>query len=196
MTRVRALLLLSTIVTGSLVLPASSAIAELKLVEYATGLSRPTGMVQDPVDPTVQYVLEKFGRIVTLKNGAIQTEPLLDLSTVVWQDALGERGLLGLAFAPDYATSGRAYVFFSSLQGVGDSVLARFTRSATNPKVLDPATRFDLMWAPGERFIRAPAEMHKGGKLLFGPDGYLYVGIPSIADRMCRRCSARSFAST
>ncbi len=75
----------------------SSAAGQLRLVEYAAGFSRPLGMVQDPLDPSVQYVLEKFGTIWTLKNGVRQAEPFIDLSEVVMEDSNGERGLLGLA---------------------------------------------------------------------------------------------------
>jgi len=86
----------------------------------------------------------------------------------------GERGLLGLAFQPDYATSGRFYVYFTDPNG--DLVVARFKRSAANPLVADPASRFDLRWSTGERVIRHPVNgNHNGGNLAFGPDGMLYL---------------------
>jgi glucose/arabinose dehydrogenase len=89
--------------------------------------------------------------------------------------APGERGLLGLAFAPDYGASGRFYVNFTNPQG--HTVIARFRRSAANPLVADPATRFDLQWPGGQRFIVQPASNHNGGTIAFGPDGRLYVGM-------------------
>ena len=160
----------------ALLLPVSAA-GQLRLVEYATGFDRPLGMVQDPLDPSVQYVLEKFGTIWTLKNGVRQAEPFIDLASVVMEDGNGERGLLALAFPPDAAWTGRAFIFFSSKNGRGDSVVARFTRMPGDPLRLEPASRFDLEFAPGQRFIEQPDDIHKAGKMVFGHDGYLYIGI-------------------
>jgi glucose/arabinose dehydrogenase len=154
-----------------------SAAGQLRLVEYATGFSRPLGIVQDPLDPTVQYVLEKFGTIWTLKNGVRQAEPFIDLTSVVMEEGNGERGLLGLAFPPDAAWTGRAFIFFSSKNGKGDSIVARFTRMRDDPRRLDPASRFDLEFAPGQRYIAQPDDIHKAGKMVFGADGYLYIGV-------------------
>ena len=86
----------------------------------------------------------------------------------------GERGLLGLAFAPDYASSGRFYVNFTDTSG--NTVVARFTRSS-NPTVANPSSRFDLRLEPTRRFIVQPFSNHNGGHLAFGPDGYLYIGL-------------------
>jgi len=85
----------------------------------------------------------------------------------------GEQGLLGLALAPDYASSGRFFVNFTS--PAGDIVIARFRRSA-NPLVADPSSRFELKFG-GVPFISHPVNgNHNGGNLAFGPDGYLYIG--------------------
>jgi glucose/arabinose dehydrogenase len=153
------------------------AAGQLRLIEHAGGFNRPLGMVQDPLDPSVQYVLEKFGTIWTLKNGVRQPEPFIDLTSVVMEEANGERGLLGLAFPPDAASTGRAFIYFSSRNGRGDSILARFTRMRDDPLRLDPASRFDLEFAPGKRYIEQPDDIHKAGKLVFGADGYLYIGV-------------------
>ena len=77
-----------------------------------------------------------------------------------------EQGLLGLAFAPDYATSGRFFVNFTNL--AGDTVIARFRRSG-NPVVADAGSRFDLRWggAAGPAFIAQPFANHNGGNLAF-----------------------------
>ena len=58
----------------------------------------------------------------------------------------------------------------------GNTVVSRFYRSAGDPLVADPATRFDLQWSTGDRFISHPEQYHYGGNLVFGADGYLYVG--------------------
>ena len=87
----------------------------------------------------------------------------------------GERGLLGLAFSPDYAVSRRFFINFTDTNG--NTVVARFKRSIGNPRVADPATRFDLRWGGGERFIAQPFANHNGGHLAFGPDFMLYVAL-------------------
>ena len=147
----------------------------LRIEVVASGLNRPVGFVQDPSDPTTQYILQHDGRIRVLKNGSVQPTDFLNLSGAIIQS--GERGLLGLAFPPDYASSGRFYVSFSAAdggQGAGHTVVARFHRSS-DPLVAEPSSRFDLRWSAGERFIRQPYDLHKAGHLAFGPDGYLYV---------------------
>jgi glucose/arabinose dehydrogenase len=141
---------------------------------YASGFTLPVGFVQDPTDRDVQYVVEQGGRIRVVRNGVVLPTDFLDLSATV--STGGERGLLGLAFAPDYATSGRFFVNFTDL--AGNTVVARFVRSA-NPVVADPTSRFDLHWggASGPAFIAQPFANHNGGNLAFGPDGFLYIGL-------------------
>ena len=121
---------------------------------------------------------------------------------IVMEDGNGERGLLGLAFPPDAAWTGRAFIFFSSRNGRGDSMVARFTRMPGDPLRLDPASRFDLEFAPGQRYIAQPDDIHKAGKMVFGHDGYLYIGVGDggpiwdpyntqpVAERAARKDSA------
>jgi|GEM_PF-5653230 len=139
----------------------------------ASGFTNPVGFVQDPTNPAVQYVVEQGGRIRVLVDGQVQPTSFLDLTGQV--SSTGERGLLGLAFAPDYASSGRLFVNFTNLDG--HTVVARFTRSPSNPLLADPASRFDLAWPGGQRFIVQPFPNHNGGQIAFGPDGFLYVGM-------------------
>ncbi len=138
-----------------------------------SGLTQPVAFVQDPSDASVFVVVQQDGRIRAVRNGAIQSADFLDLRAVVLNS--GEQGLLGLAFAPDYATSGRVFVNFSNLQG--HTVIARFTRMVGDPLRADPATRFDLLFPGGQRFISQPFSNHNGGNLMFGPDGFLYIGM-------------------
>jgi len=166
-------------VTTSLVvlMPAiANAQSALSLRVVASGLQRPVGFVQNPSDPTMQFIVEHHGLIRILKDGVVQPNPFLDLSGAIFNS--GERGLLGLAFPPDYGVTGRFYVSFSAADngdGAGHTVVARFHRSSDTPLVADPDSRFDLQWSAGERFIRQPFELHKAGHMVFGPDGYLYI---------------------
>jgi glucose/arabinose dehydrogenase len=148
-----------------------AALAQLRSTVYVTGLSLPLEFVQHPADPAMQYVVEQAGRIRVVSNGVLQAASFLDLSTQIISG--GERGLLGLALPPDFATSRRFYVNFTDTNG--NTVVARF--SAPSNTQADPASRFDLLWSTGQRHIVQPFANHKGGHLAFGPDGYLYIGM-------------------
>jgi glucose/arabinose dehydrogenase len=163
--------ILGVVCAAAVLLPCSAA-AQLRAVTYVSGLSSPLAFVQDPGDATIQYVLQQGGRIRLIRNGVLQTTPFLDLTSSIASG--GERGLLGMALPADYATSGRFFVYFNN--PAGDTVVARFRRSASNPLVADASSRFDLMWSTGERVMRQPFSNHNGGSIVFGPDGYLYIG--------------------
>jgi len=175
---------------GAAAIPASAQLPAIRSVTYVSGLSSPVGMVQDPSNPAIQYVVQQGGQIRVIRNGALEATNFLNIASAI--SAGGERGLLGLAFPSDYARSGRFYVNFTRA-GDGNTVIARFRRSAGNPLVADPATRFDFLWpampdiatdngctafaASPQRAICQPFSNHNGGKLAFGPDGYLYIGM-------------------
>ena len=146
----------------------------LRAVPYASGFSLPVALVQDPLDRTVQFVVEQRGLVRGVRGGAVLSPDFLDLTGLLSTGP--EQGLLGLAFAPDYAVSGRLFVNFTDT--AGNTVVARFRRSA-NPLVVDPGSRFDLGWggAGGPAYIVQPYANHNGGNLVFGPDGFLYVGL-------------------
>lgn len=81
----------------------------------------------------------------------------------------GERGLLGLAFHPDFKQNGYFYVNYV---GAGDSThISRFTLNSSDRNLADPASEYKLIT------IKQPYENHDGGNLCFGPDGYLYIGM-------------------
>ncbi|HXD98578.1 MAG TPA: CARDB domain-containing protein, partial [Candidatus Acidoferrum sp.] len=152
------------------VMPAEAA---LRLRSHVSGFASPVAIVQDPTDPTVQFVVEQVGRIRVVKNGAVLATDFLDLRGSVLFG--GERGLFSIAFPPDAAASGRFYVNFT--RSNGGIVVARFQRTA-NPLVADPGSRFDLVWPDGNAFIDHSANSnHNGGHMVFGPDGYLYIGL-------------------
>ena len=150
------------------VLPAA---AQIRSAVYVSGLSNPVAFVQDPSNATIQYVVELGGTIRVVQNGSLLPTPFANLSTQI--STGGERGLLGLAFPPDYASSRRFYVFFTD--PAGSLVVSRMHRSAGNPMVAD-GSRFDLLWPNGQRAIPHPISNHNGGNIAFGPDGYLYIG--------------------
>jgi glucose/arabinose dehydrogenase len=126
-----------------------------------------------PNDASRIFLVERFGRILIFKNGAVQPTPFLDISSETLPD-YGEQGLLGLTFAPDFDVSGHFYVYF--IKGVpgqggnGVSTVRRYTVSA-NPDSADPSSAYLIFQAP------QPQTNHNGGTILFGPDGYLYLGL-------------------
>jgi len=156
----------------------STAGAPLRADVYVSGLDQPVAFVQNPVDPAIQYVVQRTGRIRIIINGVLQPTSFLDVSDRI--STAGEGGLLGLAFPPDHATSGRFYVNYTipdNNSGSIDTVVARYRRSTSNPLVADPSSEFRFLWPGGNRFILQPFTNHKGGTLGFGPDGYLYIGM-------------------
>jgi glucose/arabinose dehydrogenase len=166
---------LSTITMAVSFVANSQAQSDIRATVYASGFAGPVAIVQHPTSRTVQFVVEQTGRIRVVDNGQVLAADFLDLRGTI--ASVGEQGLLGLAFAPDYATSGRVYLNFTNAQG--HTVVARIKGSASNPFVADPGTRFDLRWngATGPAYIAQPYANHNGGHLVFGPDGYLYVGM-------------------
>ena len=86
---------------------------------FASGLSVPVAFVQDPTDDAVQFVVEQSGRIRVLRNGTILPTDFLNLASAIAVG--GEQGLLGLAFAPDYAASGRFFVNFTNTDATPSS---------------------------------------------------------------------------
>src|SRR4029453_11794978 len=105
-------------------------------------------------------------------DGGLLASDFLDLTPLVLSG--GEQGLLGLAFAPDYATSRRFFVNYTR-QPDGHTVISRYQRSVSDPVQANPASRFDLHWPGGNTFILQPFANHNGGDLQFGSDGFLYI---------------------
>jgi glucose/arabinose dehydrogenase len=161
----------ATVILCGLVLPLVAQ-TPLRLRVVASGFTHPLDVVQDPGDRSVQYVVEQGGVIRVLRDGVVLDTDFLDLrSSVV---AGGEQGLLGLVFPAD-PSNPRFFVDFTDR--AGNTVVARFRRSANNRLVADPASRFDMKWSTGLAFIRQPFANHNGGHLALGPDGFLYIGM-------------------
>jgi glucose/arabinose dehydrogenase len=159
------------VLSALLICVPADAVAQLRTEVIATGLSNPIAFVVDPLDPATFFAVEQGGTIRIVRDGTVSAGLFLDIRSEV--SAGGERGLLGLAFAPNAAASRRFYVNFTNRDG--NTVIARYTRNADGS--VDPSSRFDLMWPDGRRFIEQPFSNHNGGHLAFGPDGYLYIGM-------------------
>src|SRR5215212_2276539 len=134
-----------------------------------SGLNNPLYVTSAPNNSNHLYMLEKGGLVKVYNSGTGQTlgTPFLDVSSQVATS--GEQGLLGLAFAPDYATSRKLYVYLSTANQ--DVEIREYKAAASNPLVADPAsmrlvTRIDYP---------SSTTNHRGGWIGFGPDGYLYA---------------------
>ena len=136
------------------------------LEQIVSGLKFPTGIVSPPGD-TRLFVLLKAGPIRIIKDGVLLPTPFLELTSKVSSTA-GEQGLLGLAFAPDYATSGRFFVHYND--NFNTNRVSSF-RVAADPDQANPASEAQVLAFP------QPGVAHNGGQLVFGPDGMLYVGL-------------------
>lgn len=114
------------------------------------------------------FVVEQGGLIRILhQDGAINDAPFLNVSDLVSEGF--ERGLLGLAFHPDYATNG--YFFINYTNVAGDTEVVRYTVQDGNPDLADTGSALPII------SIEQPYSNHNGGTLRFGPDGYLYIGM-------------------
>jgi glucose/arabinose dehydrogenase len=125
---------------------------------------QPLYVTAPPGDERRVFVVEQGGRIWVVRGGRKLAQPFLDLSSKT--NAGGEQGLLSMAFAPDYATSGLFYVDYTDNNG--DSRIIEYKR-ATDDRA-DPGSARQVI------FQRQPEPNHNGGLLLFGPDDLLYVG--------------------
>ncbi|HEX8560910.1 MAG TPA: PQQ-dependent sugar dehydrogenase [Pyrinomonadaceae bacterium] len=132
------------------------------------GFSSPVGVTHAGDGSGRIFVVEQGGRIRLVKDGALQAAPFLDIASRI--STGGERGLLGLAFPPDYARKGHFYVNYTDR--AGDTVVARFRRSAGDPDAADPLSEQILLT------VAQPFANHNGGQLAFSQrDKFLYVGL-------------------
>ncbi len=137
----------------------------VNIAEFATGFSSPTAI--EHAGDSRLFVLERDGIIKILNvNGTVNTTPFLDLSVSI--SSGGERGLLGIAFHPEYSSNGNFYVNYTNTSG--NTVVSRFTVSA-NPDLADATSEFQII------SIDQPYSNHNGGSITFGPEGYLYIGM-------------------
>src|SRR5262245_12773057 len=115
------------------------------------------------------FVVEQRGTVQEVVDGRVLPTPFLDLTDRVLE--VSERGFLGLAFAPDYATSGRFYVDYTDRSGNGNLNVVEYRRAMDDPDAADPVSARPIV------SIVKPWENHNAGMLQFGPDGYVYVAV-------------------
>ena len=135
----------------------------------ATFFTQPVFVCAPPGDTSRLFVVERTGaiKIIDLTSGQVLSTPFLDVSSQILTD--GERGLLGLAFDPNFATNGFFYVNLSSTNG--NTEIRRYQVSS-NPNVANPASATTILSINQSEFNN-----HKGGWLGFGPDGDLYISV-------------------
>ncbi len=131
-----------------------------------TGLANPVAITHAGDGSSRLFITLKGGQIIIYDGTQVLPAAFLDISTLV--SSGGERGLLSVAFHPDYVSNGFFFVNYTDISGA--TVIARYSVSA-DPNVADPSSAFILLT------IAQPFGNHNGGQLQFGPDGYLYVGM-------------------
>jgi glucose/arabinose dehydrogenase len=177
----RRLLILGLVLAGVATPPGFASAASLVPIA-PEGLwgSEPIHLSAPPNDPRL-FVVERSGAVRLVRDGKLQETPFLTVPNV---DTAGERGLLSIAFPPDYASSGLFYVFSVAAAkdeldpsgAQGDLRVLEFRRSPSDPDLADPGY---------ERLVLKQshsADNHNGGQLAFGPDGYLYITIGDNAN--------------
>jgi glucose/arabinose dehydrogenase len=133
-----------------------------------SGLAKPLGLAA-PADGSGRlFLLEQAGTIRVFQNGSLLPNPLLDITGRVGSRST-EQGLLGIALHPDFAKNGFFYVNYTDVNG--NTVIARFQVSAQDPNQADPNSEKVLLR------VGQPYPNHNGGSMVFGPDGYLYMGL-------------------
>jgi glucose/arabinose dehydrogenase len=167
MRRLTSLLATAFVLVVTLVIvvgPASGRSSALRLETVVTGLDTPLFVTEPAGEFGHLYVVQQGGLIRVVENGKIRAAPFLDLTQKTKKD--GERGLLGLAFAPDYATSRLFVVDYTDNDGN-----TRVVRYKSDGERGIPSSARQLL------FVRQPYPNHNGGMVAYGRDGLLYVGM-------------------
>lgn len=146
---------------GAAAMPSAAGAVSL---DQVGAYDEPVFVTSDPANPDRLFVVERKGRIeLTTPSG---TSQFLDISSLV-ESGFNEQGLLSMAFAPDYSSSGLFYVFY--VQAGSGSLRVSELRASGN--TANPATLRPVITIP-----HPTAPNHNGGQIQFGPDGYLYIG--------------------
>ena len=148
-------------------LPALAAPA-IRLQPFVSGVSAPVDLQTARDGSGRLFVVEQSGRVRIIQNGALLPDAFLDVSSIIeWGD---EKGLLGLAFHPQYSQNGRFFVNYTRrVSGQLQSVIAEYHVSSSNPNKADPNGSEVLV-------VDQPFDNHNGGQIAFGPKQMLYIG--------------------
>ena len=136
----------------------------LQLEEFATGFTKPVGLIDAGDERVFAICQDGFLRIIR-PDGTVDPVPFLDISDRV-ESIYNAHGFLGAVFHPDYATNGYFYVNY--INNDENSVISRFSVDPVDPDVADPTSEEILLT------VEQPYRVHKAGDMHFGPDGYLY----------------------
>ena len=137
------------------------------LEPFVGGLDAPLAIAVAGDGTDRLFVAEQGGTIRVVREGALVDAPVVDLSAEI--SSGGERGLLGLAFHPDFPEDPRVFVDYTDQSG--DTVVSSLRVDPTNPDRLDPATEQPIIQ------VEQPFANHNGGALAFGPDGTLLIAL-------------------
>lgn len=151
--------------------------SEVQLVSFADGFAAPLAVVEPPDDSGRIFVVDQPGWLWVVDNGRVGSTPFLDISDQILEieASYDERGLLGLAFHPDFADNGRFFVYYSAPLAEGAPENWDHTSYVSEFRVSDDTGRAD---PESERIvlrIDQPYHNHNAGQIAMGPDGYLYV---------------------
>ncbi len=131
---------------------------------FLSGFSSPVDLTNAKDGTNRLFIVEQVGRIRIYNGTMVLPTPFLDVSSIITSG--GERGLLSLAFHPNYNINRYFFVYYTNLSG--DITIARYQTQLGNPNLADAASGVVLMNIP------KPFANHNGGDLNFGPEGYLY----------------------
>jgi glucose/arabinose dehydrogenase len=132
-------------------------------------LREPVYLTQPPGQNSQLYVVQKRGAVRIIANDHLLARPFLDIHRLVKHNGPGgDPGMAAIAFPPDYGRTGHFYVSYNDRRD--NLQVDEFSRSADDPQVADPSSRRPVLSIP------EPTQAHHGGLIVFGPDGYLYLG--------------------
>ncbi|MFZ4826156.1 MAG: PQQ-dependent sugar dehydrogenase [Phototrophicaceae bacterium] len=147
--------------------------AALQATVFLNGLNRPLYLTHANDQSERVFVVEQGGKVYAIgADGAFNT--FMDVSNLISADALNpnytERGLLGLAFHPQFASNGTFFINYTEAN-THDTIVARYQVSADDPNRADPTSAVELLR------LAQPYPNHNGGHMAFGADGYLYISV-------------------
>lgn len=156
----------NTLLLFSLFMVTSLFSQDVDIELFKSGFSSPVD-IQNAGDDRL-FIVEQAGRIKILNaDASINPISFLDITSLI--SSGGEKGLLGLAFHPDYSNNGYFFVYYTD--NSGDTQVARYTVDGSDPDIADPDSAFLIIDAA------QPFSNHNGGCIQFGPDGFLYIGL-------------------